>query len=292
MNIPPQRVSGVPFPDDYRLPGKPDDSAGAAGADAYRQTRFVLGGDLDLFEEAMQLQLRLMRESSHSRFRTHAYAAVVALWSRAYQYLADIVLLTTRGSYASAVPIARTACEVIAAEEALRAGDMDEHNIWLYGTLKPSEEHRAFEFELGRYFSGQTLADDAVLRAIYRPASDLGRPNFGATLLQVAPESNNLRLAISFADASFHLGWAEIALGWALALAARQVRVIVDAEGIFGATDETRATYAELQRRIDATTTRDDRCFIEEVVEADNTRRYLVHNFRRQPGGAPKKILL
>jgi hypothetical protein len=292
MNIPPQRVSGVPFPDEYRLPGKPDEAAGGAVADAYRQARFVLGGDLALFEEAMLLQLRLMRDSSHSRFRTHAYAALVALWSRAYQYLADMALLTTRGAYASTIPLARTACEVIAAEEALRADRAEEHSIWLYGTLKPSEQYRAFEFELGRYFSGQTLADDAVLRAVYRPASDLGRPNFGATLLQVAPESNNLRLAIAFADASFHLGWAEIALGWALALAARQLKVVVDAEGIFGVSEETRPAYVDLQGRIDTATTRDDRCFIEEVVEPDNTRRYLVHNFRRQPGGAPKKILL
>ncbi len=290
MNIPPQRVSGIAFPGEYRLPSRPE--AGDASADAYRQTQFVLGDDLALFAGAMDLQLRLMRDSSHSRFRTHTYGGIVALWSRSYLYLVDLVLLTTRGSYPSTLPLARTACEVIAAAEALRAGEADEHNIWLYGTLKPSEQHKAFEFELGRYFSGQTLADDAVLRSVYRPASDLGRPNFGATLLQVAPESNNLRLAIAFGDVSFHLGWAEIALGWALALAARQVRVIVEAGAVFGTNDETRSAYIELQRRVDEALARDDRCYIEEVVEGDNTRRYLVHNFRRQPSGAPKKIVL
>ena len=290
MNVPPQRVSGIAFPNEYRAPSKPE--SGDPAADAFRQAQFVLGEDLALFAEAMDLQLRLMRDSSHSRFRTHIYAAITALWSRAYLYLSDLVLLATRGSYPSTLPLARTACEVIAAEEALRSGEADEHNVWLSNTLKPSEQQRAFEFELGRYFSGQTLADDAVLRSVYRPASDLGRPNFGATLLQVAPESNNLRLAIAFADVSFHLGWAEIALGWALALAARQVRVIVDAEPVFGITDETRAAYIDLQRRIDATLARDDRCYVEEVVEPDNNRRYLVHNFRRQSGGAPKKILL
>jgi hypothetical protein len=290
VNIPPQRVSGISFPDAYRPAQKPE--AGDPAADAFRQAQFVLGEDLALFSEAMELQLRLLRDSSHSRFRNHTYAGIVALWSRAYRYLADMVTLTSRGSYASTIPLARTACEAIAAEEALRAGEADEHNIWLSGTLRPSEEHRAFEFELGRYFSGQTLADDPVLRSVYRPASDLGRPNFGATLLQVAPESNNVRLAISFADVSFHLGWAEVTLGWALALAARQLRVIVQAEPLFGVTDETRSAFADLQRRVDAALTRDDRCFIEEVVEPDNTRRYLVHNFRRQPGGTPKKIVL
>ncbi len=290
MNVPPQRISAIPFPDSYRLPAKPE--AGTAASDAYRQTQFVLGGDLDLFAEAMELQLRLMRDSSHSRFRTHVYGGIVALWSRAYVYLSDMVLLTTRGSYASTPPLARTAAEVIAGEEALRSGEADEHNVWLSRTLRPDEAHKAFEFELGRFFAGSVLAEDAVLRAVYRPASDLGRPNFGATLLQVGPESNNLRLAIAFADTSFHLGWAEIALGWALALAARQLRVIVEAEPTFGVTAETRAAYTDLQRRIDDALTRDDRCYIEELVEPDNTRRYLVHNFRRQPGGAPKKVLL
>jgi hypothetical protein len=290
MNIPPQRVSAIPFPDAYNLPAKPE--SGDPAADSFRQTQFVLADDLALFAESMTLQLRLMRESSHSRFRTHIYAAITALWSRSYVYLADMVLLTTRGSYPSAIPLARTACEAIAAEEALRAGGADEHNIWLHSTLKPSEQHRAFEFELGRYFSGQTLADDVVLRSVYRPASDLGRPNFGASLLQVAPESNNLRLAIAFADVSFHLGWAEIALGWALALAARQLKVIIDSEPVFGVTDETRRAYVDLQRLIDRALTRDDRCYIEEVVEPDGARRYLVHNFRRQPGAAPKKIVL
>lgn len=290
MNGPPQRVSGVAFPESYHLPTRAE--AGPTAADTFRQTQFVLGGDLALAEEAMSLQLRLMRDSSHSRFRTHVYAAITALWSRAYMYLSDITLLALRGSYASVLPLARTACEVIAAQEALRSGDSAAHEAWLQGTLKPSEEHKALEFELGRFFSDSVLADDSVLRSVYRPASDLGRPNFGATLLQVAPESNRQRLAISFADLSFHLGWAEIVLGWALALAARQVRVVVDAETVFGVTDETRDAYAGLQRRIDAALTHDDRCSVEEIVDSANNHRYLVHNFRRQAGGAPRKVIL
>ena len=52
--------------------------------DAYRQTQFVLGGDLRLFAEGMELQLGILRDSSHSSYRTHVYAAVVSTWSRAY----------------------------------------------------------------------------------------------------------------------------------------------------------------------------------------------------------------
>jgi len=290
MDVPPQRVSAIPFPDSYRLPEKSE--AGQEGQDAFRQTQFLLGEDLALFAGAMELQLALLRDSSHSRYRNHTYAGIVGLWSRAYACLADLVLLTVRGSYVSTPALARAAAEFIACEEALRTGEAGEHSAWLLRTLRPSEEYRAFEFELGRFFSGSVLAEDAVLRSVYRPASELSRPNFGATLLQVGPESNNLRLALSFGDRSFHLGWAEIALGWALALAARQVRLIVEAEPLFGVMAATREAQAELQQRVETALTRDDRCRVQEVVEADGTRRYLVHNFRRQPSGAARKLVL
>ena len=126
---------------------------------------------------------------------------------------------------------------------------MELYTQWLSHTLEPDETFKAFEFELGRYFAGEVIASDAVLRAVYRPVADLGRPNFGATLLQVAPESNNNRLAIAFADTSFHLGWAELTLGWLLALAGRQCRVIVDAEGIFPIVDDTRAATKRCRPR-------------------------------------------
>lgn len=289
-NVPPQRVSPISTPDEYVLPGRPE-GASAAALDAYRQTQFLLGADLELFAAAMNLQLRLVKDAYPSKHRTHALAAMMALWSRAYAYLTDGLLLVSRGSYASILPLARTASEVIAAAEALRGGEMDEHHKWLFETLRPNETFKAVEFELGRFFSGEVLANDPTLRSIYRPASDLGRPNFGASLLQVAPESNNNRLAIAFADASFHLGWAEIALGWLLALAARQLRVAVDADTVFPISDEARSAYEDLQRRVDAALERKDRASIEEVIE-DNNRRYLVHNFRRTAGAAPKKIIL
>ena len=289
-NVPPQRVSPIHAPDEYVLPGRP---AGAAAAvlDAYRQTQFLLGPDLELFAAAMNLQLALVQDAYPSRYRSHALAAMSALWSRAYLYTDDALLLATRGSYVATLPLVRTAAEAIAAEEALRGGEGDEHTKWLLGTLQPNESFKAFEFELGRFFAGEVLASDTVLRAVYRPASDLGRPNFGASLLQVAPESNNLRLALTFADVSFHLGWAEIVLGWLLALAARQVRVIVDAAPTFPVSAARRQAYEALQRRVDAALARPDRCRIDEVEDEGN-RRYLVNGFRRAASATPKKILL
>jgi len=293
MNHPPsptQRVSAIPFPERYELPGKPSDASPAA-QDAYRQTTFLLGEDLRLFEEGMNLQLRIVRDASPSAFRKHPYAAIMGLWSRTFLALADTCLLALHGSYASCPPLVRAACELIAAQHQLHAAEMEQFLEWLGASLAPNEAHKAFEFGLGRYFAGETLAADERLRLVYRPASDLGRPNFGATLLQVGPESNNLRLALTFADAAFHLGWAELVLGWLLALCERQLAVAVHAEDIFPIHEDTHRAYADLARRVEQTLSHSHRCSIEEVDEG-GFKRYLVQNFRRAPGGAPKKILL
>ncbi|OGO50801.1 MAG: hypothetical protein A2148_03750 [Chloroflexi bacterium RBG_16_68_14] len=287
---PTQRVSAIPFPERYDLPGKPQ-GASTQAQDAYRQTTFVLGDDLHLFAEGMNLQLRIVRDASPSAFRTHPYAALMGLWSRTFLALADTCLLVTRGSYPSCLSLVRAACEHIAAQHQLHASEMELVLEWLAGHLRPNEQHKALEFGLGRYFAGETLASDQRLRRVYRPASELGRPNFGATLLQVGPESNNQRLALTFADASFHLGWAEIVLGWLLALCERQLAVAVHAQGVFPIHEDTHRAHADLARRVEQTLSRPDRCSIEEVEE-EHGKRYLAHNFRRAPGAAHKKILL
>jgi hypothetical protein len=291
LATPGQRVSGIDFPAEYRLPGKPDDSAPAGASDTYRQTRFVASHDLRLFAEGMNLQLRILNDSAHSRYRTPTYAAVVGTWSRAYTALADAALLVTRGSYASVPNLVRSASELIAAQYQLEREEMGEFVGWMLGHLKPNEEHKAFDVGLGHYFAGSTLAADTDLRAVYRAASDLGRPNFGATLLEVGPESNNLRLAYAFADASFHLGWAEIELGWLLRLCERQIAVAAHMRDVFNITAETHTAAGDYARRVQDALGAGDRARIEEV-ESGGFKRWLVHNFRRQPSGAPKNMLL
>jgi len=287
---PTQRVSAIPFPERYELPGKPE-GAPPQVQDAYRQTTFLLRDDLRLFEEGMNLQLRIVRDASPSAFRKHPYAALMGLWSRAFLALADTCLLATRGSYASCPTLARSACELIAAQHQLHAGEMEQFLEWLAASLTPDERHKAVEFGLGRYFAGETLAADARLRSVYRPASELGRPNFGATLLEVGPESNNLRLALTFADTAFHAGWAEIVLGWLLALCERQLAVAVHAKGVFAIHEDTHRAYIDFDREVREALSRGDRCAIEEVDEGQY-KRYLARNFRRALSGAPKKILL
>jgi hypothetical protein len=289
-----QRVARIRAPVPYALPSRPPESAGEQAQDAYRQTRFILANDLDLFAESMDLQRALVEDANpatSSQHRTPELAAISALWSRAFAALADAILLVSRGSYASTLPLVRAASELIAAQEGLRAGEMDQHHEWLASTLQPDEKHKAFEVHIGRYFAGGVLFSDDVLRSVYRPSGDLGRPAFGASLLLTGPESSATRVAVSFADASFHQGWAEIALGWLLALSARQVKVIIDSAGIFPVSDARRGAYERLQMRVNEALARRDRCRIEEIADGYN-RRYLVHNFRRGSGGSPKRILL
>ncbi|MEX1252896.1 MAG: hypothetical protein WEE64_01010 [Dehalococcoidia bacterium] len=293
MNQPPnpaQRVSAIPFPDSYTPPALSKD-APRSELDSYRQTQFLLGDDLRLFGEGMNLQLRIVRDASPSSFRKHPYAALMGLWSRTFLTLADACLLTVRGSYGSCPVLARAACEYIAAQHQLHSGEMDLFLEWLAANLRPNDEYKATEVGMGRYFAGETLAGDERLRAVYRPASELGRPNFGATLLQVGPESNNVRLALSFADTAFHFGWAQLVLGWLLALCERQLAVAVHAKGVFPIHEDTHRAYADFAHRVDQVLAKHDRCFIEEV-DVGSHRRFLVHGFRRAPSGAAKKVLL
>ena len=252
----------------------------------------MLGADLDLFADAMSLQLALVKDAYPSQYRTHSLAAIMALWSRSYSYLSDGVLLATRGSYPSTLPLVRAAAESIAAQEGLRAEEMDMHHEWLANTLLPNEPFKAFEFHLGHYFAGGVLHGDPLLRSIYRPAAELGRPAFGASLLQVAPESNNIRVAIAFADqiVSPRLGRDHpgLAAGAGGPSAARDRRRRGHLPGVAG---PSLPAYEALQKQIDASLARDDRCRVEEVEDRGD-RRYLVHNFRRASSGSPKKILL
>ena len=291
LPTPGQRVSGIDFPPEYRLPAKPDTGDRPEVQDAYRQSQFVLGRDLRIFAEGMNLQLRVLNDSAHSRYRTHVYAAVIGTWSRAYSAMSDACLLVTRASYVSVPNLVRSVCELIAAEHQVKHEEFGEYVGWMLGHLKPDETHKAFDVGLGHFFAGSTLAADELLRAVYRPASDLGRPNFGATLLAVGPESNNARLAYAFADTSFHTGWGEIELGWLLRLCERQLAVAVHMPDVLNITEESHGAYGKFARTVDETLSNPSRAKIEEV-EQDGFKRWLIHNFRRQPSGAPKKMLL
>ncbi len=249
--------------------------------------RFLLGEDLALFEKGMNLELRIVMDCRAGRHRTHALAALLSLWSRSFSYRADACALLVRAGYVSCIPLLRAACDCIGAQRGLMAGELGEFTAWL-GAMGQSREHAALDVGLGRYRAGSTLAADDRLSALYRVVTDLSMTHFGTTLIQVAPESDLQKIAIGFADSSFHLGWAQLVTGWLLALARGQLETVVAAGDTFPVSTEVKDEIAGLSSEVDKTLDKPDRCRVEELGDG----RYLFHNFRRQPGGAPRRLLL
>src|SRR5262249_44417110 len=162
----------------------------------------------------------------------------------------------------------RFACECLAAAHQAHTEEQPAFLEWLGGALRPSEEHKAMEVTLGPFFAGSTIAAEADLGAVYRAASELARPHFalalavsaaepdpgavyraaselarphfGVALAVSAPESNQQKLAVAFADQTFHLGWAQLALGWLLRICDVQLR-LAQAPGAPYALTEERA---------------------------------------------------
>ena len=60
---------------------------------------------------------------------------------------------------------------------------------------------------------------------------------------------------------------------------------------VFNITPETHTSYADYAARVTGVLGDPNRAHIYEV-ESDNFKRWLISNFRRQPSGAPKKMLL
>lgn len=286
---PSQRVSPVVFPKEWVLPARPE--APSTAVDAHRQTEFQLRGDLKLLTEAMSLQLRIVAESYPSQHRTLPAAAFELYWSRVFHYLSDAAALLLRGSYVGVPPLVRAACECHAAAVQLGGEEQPVFLDFLLRTLKPNERHHATDIGRGSYHAGGTLATVPLLGLIYRASTELSRPHLGATLLEVAPESNQQKLAVLFGDQSFHFGWAQLELGWLTGLGA----LVLDAARApgtpLGASSETCDTITSYLGRVEAALAGPLRCAVEEIDD-NGDRRFLITNLRRQSSGAPRKVLL
>lgn len=289
--VPPQRVAPILIPETWELPGKPE-GAPAPIQDAYRQTQFQLGADLRLLAEGMRLQLQVMRDSYPSRFRTHRLAAASMYWSRVFLAISDSCLLLTRGSYPSCPALVRLACEAIAAGYQASGEAQQSFLDWLDDSLQPNEGLRAIEIGLGSFAVGSTLESQETLAGIFVASSEFARQHFGTTLLEVAPESNRQKLGVTFGDQTFHFGWAQLILGWLLALVQIQLEVALSAASPFHLSDETRQHVEALSRQTAAALAAPQRCRVEAIRAADGALRLLIHNFRRQSIGAPIKLLL
>ena len=287
---PPQRVSGMRVPEGWTLTGKPD-GLSAAAADAWRQSGFLLGEELQTTEAGLDLQVRVAASGYAPRARTMGMAALASLWSRALLSASDAAVLVRRGAYQSAAPLIRQAIEHVAAQAALH-DDPDAFAQWAVAAYERDEEARAEHVGLGHFFGGEAIARDEALRPIYRAAGDLGRPNFGPTALFTAADAGRQRYPLVFADEAFHLGWAQLLLGWLVQVGASQLHLALHAGEHFPIAAELRAEAVAHVRACEALLAGRERCRLEEYTDAEGRRRHLIDSFRRRPGDAPKRILL
>ncbi len=277
------KVALTVFPDRYILPSKPS-TASPAVQDAYRQTQFLLGEPLLLFERSMNLQLAIV--AGNKKARTAPAAALLSFWSRTFSHVGDTCTLLSVGSYSSCPPLLRSALDCLAVERGLMRDGFGEYEEWLTEAIYLAKAHSALAFDLGRYRAGSVLAADERLGPMYRLLTDLSMPHFGSTAFQTGSDSNLQKLSLSFGDAAFHLGWAELVMGWLLELSQAQLATAAQS-GLFNVGAEARAGIENFERDYQLLRVGGRRCYVE---EADG--RFLFQNFRRKPGGVPKRIML
>jgi hypothetical protein len=264
----------------------PADAAGSA--DSYRQTSFVLSAEVEAVLEGLNAEGRAAVASSGAKYRNQRVASAMGLWSRAWLARLEALHAVQWGNYAAATPLVRAAADHQAAMLALLSTDAAEWQEWLESDgIAISAEHHATEFRLHAFRSGETLAVHPILGPLYRVATDFSLPHFGATLLAAGSGSAPDHIEMTFGDRDFHYGLAELHLGWLLELGVAQANAVAKYEGVFAPTPEL-STVAE---RAGAIISLPSRCRVEQF-ESDGERRYLVHNWRREPRSAAKRLLL
>lgn len=276
------------FPQATRAAKPPADAAGSV--DAYRQTGFVLGKDIDLALRGLELEGAIASASSAAKFRTQKMVSALGLWSRAWLTRLEALHAVEWGNYVSAVTLVRAAADYQAGALYLLRTDAAEWDEWLeHGGVALAPGQHATEYRLHAFRAAEVLAAHDILGVVYRAAMDVSLSHFGSTLLLTGNESDPQRIAMTFGDRDFHFGLAELNLGWLLLLSIAQLEAALEFEGVFSIPNRA-AVEAFCKEARDVAGAR-DRCHIESV-EQNGERRYLVQNWRRAPGGAGKRILL
>ena len=276
------------FPQATRAAKPPMDAAGSA--DAYRQTTFVLGGEVELVLDGLRLEAAIAEASAGAKFRKQATASAMALWSRGWLSRVEALHAVEWGNYAAAVTLVRAAADFQAAMLYLLRTNAAEWDEWLTGGgVQLAAEDHAMEFRLHAFRAAEVLAAHDVLGPIYRASTDLSLSHFGSTLAFAGAESDPTRIAVTFGDRDFHLGLAEVHLGWMLQLSGALLADITEFPVYFANPDA--AAVEKWRTAAGSTTGNRDRCRLESV-EREGMKRYLVHNWRREPRSAPKKLLL
>ncbi len=287
---PRQRISPITFPLEPPELRKPGDDESQARRDAFRETSYALSLDLRWLQDAFALQRKIVEQSSGSSFRNRRYASALLFWSRVFSGGVEARALTARASYSVAVALMRGTMEWLGAEQAVVGEEQVEFEDWLREAWSNNAEHHATEIGMGQYMAGQQIAMAPETADAYRAVSELSRPHFGASALFSADGSHDKRFLVNWADESFHLGWAQLLFGWQIVIQDRQCRFAVGS-GLFGVESEDRHAYQTLHRQSQSILEDPRRCRAEWIVESGR-QRLLIDNYRRQPSGAPKRLLL
>ena len=94
---------------------------------------------------------------------------------------------------------------------------------------------------------------------------------------------------MSFGDRDFHVGLAELLLGWLLELGIAMAATLVEFEAVFG--PDPAGARDQWTKTAEVLLASSGRCAVT-VTDVDGERRYLVMNWRREPRSAAKRLLL
>jgi hypothetical protein len=275
------------FPQATRSSKPPLDAAGSA--DAFRQTTFVLGDEVETVLDGLRIEASIAEASSGAKYRKQVTAAALGLWSRSWLTRLEALHAIEWGNYAAGVALVRSAADYQAAMLYLLRTDAAEWEEWLEaGGVQLAPDAHATEYRLHAFRAAEVLAAHEVLGPIYRTATDLSLTHFGSTLLIAGTESDPARIAVTFGDRDFHVALAEIHLGWLLELGASLLRDLTAFPAAIAVPASSPASWLATASK---TASRPDRCRIE-TVERDGMKRYLVHHWRREPRSAARKLLL
>ncbi len=264
----------------------PADLAGSP--DAYRQTSFVLEADLDAVLSGLNAEGGIAEASLGARFRSQAMVSALGLWSRSWLCRLEALHAVQWGNYAAATPLVRSAADYQAAMLYLLRTGAQEWREWLdSGGIAIAAEQHATEYTLHAFRAAEILAAHDILGPLYRVATDFSLSHFGSTLLVAGNESAPDHVSMTFGDRDFHFGLAELHLGWLIELGIAQVETLREFPGVFAASELAEGWLARGRAALAGAA----RCRVEQV-DQDGVRRYLVHNWRREPRSAPKRILL
>lgn len=279
MRISPPRISPEALP-------APRPPAGSPGADAFRQTSFLLGGEVEAILAGLNLEGSIASASSGARFRTPAVAGALLWWSQGWLCRLEALHAVQHGNYAVTFPLLERSFACLAACSALLANP-ETWTDWLADGMAAAPADHGFRVRTGAAPLAPVEGQAAMAQGL---AAALAAPDFGAALVLAAGESGPDRLVATFGDRDFHVGLAELALGVLAVAGLEQLALVARESSPFAAAEA--ATVTATVTALERIQHRKDRCHARPLVDREDGARFAIWNWRRAPGGAPRRLLI